>query len=101
MDSFEKWQFGKTLSINEAHIILKELFNGAKKHFNFDSKTKIDNNLYFIYENFEDTITSNFVVSFSTIKTPNTFISFNKFDDLKPNHKIILDCGELYIYNHG
>lgn len=99
MDVLTKWRTGQILDINEVQIVLKELFDGAKKKFIFDSLKPINTILYQIYQDFQDSPNSNYILGFSDLPIKITFLSLTLFENLKYHQIIKLKNNNIYIYN--
>ena len=78
--------------------MLTELFEGTGKRFCFNATTKIDQQLYKIYEKFPKSENTNWILKFSSTQSERPFVSFENFECLKCCHKILTENGFLYIY---
>lgn len=97
METLLRWKLNNEVKdINEALIIVIELYLGAKKKLNIDKK--MDSELYDIFSQFPSTEEAQLVLNFSDNKCDLPFVSFNYFEDLNPKHRIKYDKGTIYIY---
>ena len=83
MDTITKWKLGEKLNNDETIVVLTELFEGTGKRFCFNATTKIDQQLYKIYEKFPKSENTNWILKFSSTQSERPFVSFENFECLK------------------
>jgi hypothetical protein len=96
MSPIIKWRLGEKLNKRETSELIQELFNNARKHFVFNATTKIDKNLYELFENFTQSENSNCCLKFSSIETDLPFVSFEKFSDCV--YEINSEYGPIFLH---
>lgn len=97
----DKWRLGEKMSLEEAGMILDELFSGAKKRIKYSGDTKINPTLVRLFNSFKSSTSSNFIINFTHCWTadPGVLISFEFFKNSVVTHQILLEEGTLYIYD--
>jgi hypothetical protein len=98
MNVFDKWTLKQILTLEEGCDILNELYGGAKKHFVFGSKVRIDKKFLDVYEKFKNGDDTNCVLKFSNIVTQKPFVSPILFPEENPTHTILTEEINLYVY---
>jgi len=98
VDAKTKWLLKFTLSYKEALEVLIELYGGAKKILNYEPNKKLDKNLFKLYNDFNSSENSDFIINFSNSSTAKPFISITKIDGLDESHTIPTEMFSIYIY---
>jgi len=99
MDAITKWRLNEKLTFDEGCKVLNELYGGARKHFVFGSKVRIDKKFLEVYENFNDGDDPACVLKFSNIVTQKPFVTPTiQHSEDQPTSIIPMEDITLYLY---
>jgi hypothetical protein len=98
MDAKTKWLLNQELTYQQGLEILKELYDGAKKRFDFCANQEINENIYHLFSDFESNELADVHLTFSNTKTTKPFVSCSEIKEENVSHKIKTDRFVIYIY---
>ena len=98
MNVVQKWRLGETLTLDEASIVIQELFQNSKKKYNFNSNKPIDIYIYSLFKSFKENKENKFTVTFSNEFEDGTVCITSEKNERLPNHVITTFIGTIFIY---
>lgn len=98
MDVIQKWRFGNVLELEEASMVIQELYNNSKKKYNFNSNKPVNIYIYSLFKSFEESKKNEFTITFSNeFERGMVCITFEKAEE-QPTHIIKTLVGDVFIY---
>lgn len=98
MDVIQKWRFGGVLELEEASIVIQELFNNSRKKYNFNSVKPININIFSLFKSFKENKNGEFTITFSNeFEDGKVCVTLEEAERL-PSHTIKTTIGDIFIY---